>query len=188
MSIIKYKDTMTRILLTIFIFSFVSSVNSQTDIKDYNLLDIILPTLAKEGHLYIYEDPSAFVDKRNFFTKSFLCDYTHPTIGVDSKKIRRLIKKLDFNYLSSQESKFYKWDLTKIKFPVTKYIGNPLNNFDKIRRLKISRPIYSEDLKIAFIYYQDICGYIGCGSASVIVLKKHNGRWKKYLTIPIFIS
>lgn len=179
---------MTKTILKIILLLCLSNMNAQQKNEDYKLLDIILTTKTKENKLHIYEKPSDFINKETFFSKDFLIDYTHPTIGVDSKKVKKLIKKLDFNYLSNQKSEVDYWDFSKISISIFKYVENSSNQFDKIRRLKVSRPIYSKDLKMAFIYYEDICGYIGCGSANVIVLKKCNGTWKEYVTIPIFIS
>ena len=41
---------------------------------------------------------------------------------------------------------------------------------------------------MAFVYYEDICGFPDCGSSSVGVFKRCKGKWKLYLTIPLSIS
>lgn len=179
---------MKNIIYTIILFFSTCNIYSQNKSEDYILLDKIVPTLVKTGKINVYEKQSNFVNQEKFFSEIFLRDFTHPTIGVDCKKVKKLIKILDFKYLSQQKSEAGNWDLSKSKNSITKYIGDPTNQFDKVRRFKISKPIYSVDFKMAFIYYEDICGFIDCGSANVIVLKKSNGKWKIYLTIPIYIS
>lgn len=165
-----------------------NNMNSQNSSDDYILLDKVLQLFIKNDKVYLYEESSVFVNQEKFFSKAFLNDYTYPTIGVDSRKVKKLIKKMDFNYLSKQKKVVDNWNLSKSKYNIIKYIDNPANHFDKIRRYKISKPIYSKDFKMAFIYYEDICGYIDCGSTNVIVLKKCNDNWELYLNIPISIS
>lgn len=179
---------MKKITTALILFFCICHTNSQNKNEDYLLLDEVIPTLVKKGELYIYEKQSDFVNQKKFFSKTFLYNYTYPTIGVDNKKVKKLIKKLDFENLSAQKMMVDNWDFSKSKYSIIKYDENPSNQFDKIRRFKISKPIYSEDFKMAFIYYEDICGFIDCGSANVIIFKKCNNTWKLYLTIPIYIS
>ena len=179
---------MKKILCTIILFFYFYNVNSQISSEDYILLDTFFSTLDTKVNINVYENQSAFINQEKIFSKTFLNDYTYPTIGVDSKKIKKLIKALDFNYLAQQKKQVNKWDFSKSKYSIVKYSENSANQFDKIRRYKISNPIYSKDFKMAFIYYEDICGFIDCGSTTVSVFKKCKGKWKLYLNIPISIS
>ena len=71
-----------------------------------------------------------------FLTKDFLLPYTERIIGVNNKKVKKLIKKLDLEYLRNQRKELTNWDFSKSKLPIVKYSGNPSNVFDKIRRYK----------------------------------------------------
>lgn len=179
---------MGKAIYAILLLLFVCKIEAQNNNEDYCVLDGVLPLLIKNSRLNVYEKASVFENQEMFFSETFLKDYTYPTIGVDSKKIKKLIKKLDFDYLSRQKRENIDWDFSKLNYPIVKYFENPTNQFDKIQRYKISRPVYSKNRIMAFVYYQDICGFIDCGSANVIILKKRNGKWKVYLTIPIRIS
>jgi hypothetical protein len=179
---------MRKIISAMILFLSICKADAQNNNEDYFLLDKFITDVIKTEKVYLYEKQADFVNKEKFFSKAFLSDYTHPTIGVDSKKVKKLIKELDFDYLSQQRNETTNWDFTKSKLSIIKYVENPTNQFDKIKRYKISRPIYSKDSKMAFIYYEDICGFIDCGSANVSIFKRCKGKWELYVIIPIYIS
>lgn len=179
---------MKKTLYIIIFFSSLYNLYPQSTSEDYVLLDTFFSSLVTKDNINVYEKSSFFIGQEKFFSKAFLNEYTHPTIGVDSKKVRKLVKTLNFNYLAQQKSQVTNWDFSKSKYSIVKYIENPANQFDKIRRYKISKPIYSKKFKMAFIYYEDFCGFIDCGSTNVIIFKKCKGKWKLYLNIPISIS
>lgn len=182
------RKTMKKILHITFIFFCITKVSSQNYDEDYVLLDRLIEFINKENNISIYEKPSIFLNQESFFSESTFETYTYPTIGVDCRKVKKIINFLDFKYLANEKIQTNNWDFSKIKHSVILYSDNPSNFFDKIRRFKISKPIYSEDKTIAFIYYEDICGYIGCGSGNVIIFRKKCGKWKKYIYLPIWIS
>ncbi|HNP34025.1 MAG TPA: hypothetical protein PKN96_12095 [Flavobacterium sp.] len=179
---------MKNTIYTVILFFCFHNVNSQNDVTNYILLDNFISTLNPSDNINIYRNPPNFNNQQIFFSKSFLNDYTYPTIGVDRKRVKKLIKVLDFNYMRSQSSSTTDWDFSMSKYSIKNYIENPYNHFDKIKRYKVSKPIFSKDQKWAFIYYEQICGFIDCSSSNVIVFKNCKGKWKLYLNIPISIS
>lgn len=173
------------------IFILFLNVSYSQSKNDYDFLNQVLPDLVGSGHienLKIYERPAKFENQSTFFTQEFLQNYTHFVIGVDEKKVKKIIKILDFKYLSTKNSDEDCWDFQKIKVKLTKYTENPKNIMDYIERFSIAKPVYTKDEKFAFIYYQQICGSPDCGSAAVKIYERTNGKWIYYTQIPIWIS
>lgn len=161
-------------------------IYSQNHKDDYDLLDAFLSNTKNQNNLIVIEKSADFINQDIFFSKNFIKSYTEPTIGVDSKKVKKLIKKMDFEFLRTQKRTSFDWDFSKSMFKVVKYKSNS-NSSDPTKVYNISCPVYSKNYKLAFIYFQEFCG-IDCGSTNVMVLKKCAGKWKVYLTLPVSIS
>lgn len=135
--------------------------------------------------LTIYNKQIAFEKQNEFFTKSNFTNYTLPTLGVDSKKVKRLIKKVDFNYLQSIQQDLDYWNNSLIKN--AKFSSEITQN--KKETFQISKPVFSKSSKYAFVYYVKDCGYLDCSSTSVIIFKRcSKGKWKFFTQMPITIS
>ena len=157
---------------------------------EYELLNEVIPSLfnlVKVDTITIYENQIEFPNQQEFFTKEFLTNYTFPTIGVDSKKIVKLINELDFEYLAQQRQKIKKWEVSKFNYAVKFSVAK-----DKTQKLyRVSPPIFDEREKWAFVYYEELIvngNYTDSGSGTVKVYEKKRGKWKFYAQIPIFIS
>ena len=173
----------------IIIFFLNNSYSQSTN--DYDFLNQVLPDLVRSKHienLKIYERPAKFENQSAFFTEEFFQNNSYRVIGVDEKKVKKLIKILDFKYLSNQNRDEEFWNFEKIKVTLTKYTENSKNVMDYVERFSIAKPIYTKDKKFAFIYYQQICGGPDCGSATVKIYKQTNGKWNYYTQIPLWIS
>ena len=174
-------------LIIIFFLNFSYSQST----NDYDFLNQILPDLVGTRHienLKIYERQAKFENQSTFFTKDFFQNYTYRVIGVDGKKVKKLIKILDFKYLSNQKREEEFWDFEKINVTLTKYTENPINIMDYVERFSISKPVYTKDKKFAFIYSQQVCGGPDCGEATVKIYKQTNGKWTYYTQIPLWLS
>lgn len=179
-------------ILIIFNFCVVYSQNNSSK-KDVALLNEIISDLIGgklNDTIRIYKTQLDFsvLDKKKFFSEVFFKDYAFPVIGVDNSKVKKLIKHIDFNYLSKQKKDFNEWDFSKLKPTVVQYNESTTNIFDKIRRYQIASPVFSEDEKTVFVYYTIVCGYIDCGYSGVKVYKKKCGKWIYYVQFPLTIS
>lgn len=157
---------------------------------EYKLLNEAIPSLfnlVKADNITVYENQIEFPKQKEFFSKEFLTNYTFRTIDVDSKKVKKLIKKLNFTYLSNQRQKIEKWEVAKINYAVNFSVAE-----DKTQKLyKVSSPIFDESKKWAFIYYEELIvngNYTDSASGTVKVYEKKHGKWKFYVQIPIYIS
>lgn len=157
---------------------------------EYEFLNEVIPSLfnlVKVDTITIYENQIEFPNQQEFFTKEFLTNYTFPTIGVDSKKIVKLINELDFEYLAQQRQNIKKWEVSKFNYAVKFSVAK-----DKTQKLyRVSPPILDELEKWAFVYYEELIvngNYTDSGSGTVKVYEKKRGKWKFYAQIPIFIS
>lgn len=173
------------LILGLLAFS-IQNIFSQNYNDDYILFDKFLSTVSNQTSYVVVEESADFNKQDVFFTENFLQSYTEPTIGVDSKKIKKLIKEMNFNYLKAQKRSSAKWELSKSKLKITKFISSSNSN-DPTKVYNIARPVYSEDLKLAFVYFQEFCG-IDCGSSGVKVFKKCKKGWELYQIIPLSIS
>jgi len=177
-----------KIFLILLLFS-ISNLFGQTN-ESYELLNQIKLNLFNfvEGDtINLYENQIEFPNQKEFFTKEFLTNYTFPTLGVDSMKVRKMIIKLNLTYLSRQYQQIEKWEAGKINYSVR--FSVPQNDVRKL--YKVSYPIFTENRKFAFIYYEKLIvngDYIDSGSGTVKVYQKKHGRWRFYVQIPIFIS
>lgn len=184
---------MRKILTIILFLSSLNNLIAQNNLdEDYLLLKSAIPSIiSKQDNSekpHIDKIPSAFINQEKFFSKDFLINYTYPVPGVDCKKVKKLIKTLNFNYLGIQKRDTIHWDFSKINIRVSDFFYNYNDKGSvKIQQYKISKPIYSQDGKMAFIYYEIVCPF-ECGSANVKVFKKKTGKWVFYLYIPIWIS
>jgi len=135
--------------------------------------------------LTFYNKQIAFEKQNEFFTQSNFTNYTSPTLGVDSKKVKRLIKKVDFNYLQSIKNDLNYWNNSVFK----NVIFSSEITLNKKELFQISKPFFSKSNKYAFVYYVKDCGYPDCNSTSVIIFKRcSKGTWKFYTQMPITIS
>lgn len=186
--VLKY-ITMKRYFLATCTLIFANLLFSQSN-EEYELLNQVIPDLLNiktNDTLNINEDQAEFKDQGIFFSEGFLISYTYPTLGVDSKKVKKIIRSLDFNYLSKQKYNMAKWDFKKINFMID---SSPKKNMVQ-KQYQISRVIFTKEREMAFIYYNDkvfINDYIDSSSTTVKIYKKKKGRWVFYLQIPIWIS
>lgn len=186
---------MKKAAYILFLFHCFLNLYSQTiEDKDYILLNEVLPNLPsikENDSIKMFENSVNFTNQEKIFTKDFFRDYTYPTLGVDCKKVKKLIKKLDFIYLGKQTRNISKWEFSKIEHKIIKYNEKEKNDtFSTIkykRLFGIAKPIYSKDGNIAFIYYEYNCGLL-CGQTGLKIYKKKNGKWFFYVELPITIS
>lgn len=130
-----------------------------------------------------------FKDKDIFFTKAFLENYTYPTLGVDSEKVKKLISELNFEYLSKVQIKCNNpWNFKKLNSNIIEYRDTISSSNNKIVRYQISCPVYSKNKKIKFYYVEQNRGFVGGISSSVFIFKKIKKTWVLYIELPISIS
>lgn len=92
---------MKKYFLTISILFFTNILFSQSD-EEYELLNQALPSLLNikiNDTVNISEAQVEFKDQEIFFSKDFFGRYTYRVAGVAGKKIKKLIRTLDFDYL-----------------------------------------------------------------------------------------
>jgi hypothetical protein len=129
-----------------------------------------------------------FQNQERFFTPNFLSDYTGPTIGVNSDSVRKLITKMDYSYLAAEQRISARWEIKRLSNAKVVYIKDPENLLSGKKHLKIALPVYSEDKKIAFLYYKSICGYMDCSYYGVRVFRKVKSKWKFCVEFPLIAS
>ncbi len=184
--------TSMKKLISIFIFLICASLVAQNkdncDSLDNNIIYDITKTKSSDT-IKIYRQKIAFKDKDIFFTKAFLENYTYPTLGVNSEKVKKLISELDFEYLSKVERKCNnQWDFKDLTSNIIEYRDTLSSLNNKIVRYQISCPVYSKNKKIKFYYVEQNRGFVGGISSSVIVFKKIKKTWVLYVEFPISIS
>ncbi len=175
--------TQTKIvLLSLFCYGFSFAQCNQ----DYKVLNTILYKFSKEGskELHLIENPYSFTNQNTFFTKNSFNDYYSGVLGVDSVALQKMIKTLDFKHLANQKKKIVKWDFSRLPKNIIKYSDDE-KELNGIRRYYFSRPIYSKNKKIAFIYSYKHCGDWDCSSETILVYKKEKSQWVYSMAFPM---
>jgi hypothetical protein len=175
-----------KTITTILLLCIFSIGKAQSPIDDYKLLHKILEiNISQTDSLRLVIEPQDFVNQKEFFTKSFIDDYTYRTIGVDGNKVKKLIKKIDFDFLRAQTRDKVSWNLEKITIPVIQYNKNTEQLYDYKKSIQIAKPIYSKDKKFSFVYVRKNCGFVDCGSTNIYIYEQKGSDWKYYEMIPI---
>ena len=179
---------MRRILLSI--LSIIIYQNSFSQKSDYDVLKALFNDF-NNFHPYdsirLYENPLNFDRQETFFTNESFKNYTYPVIGVDTPKIVKLMKKVNFEFLRNNKRNSENWDVSKLPKNVILYAENSKRELNGKEQYKISKPIYTKDEKIAFIYSYDMCGFMDCSNFNIRVYKKIRKKWVFYAYIPITI-
>ncbi|WP_035747220.1 hypothetical protein, partial [Flavobacterium sp. WG21] len=141
---------------------------SKVDNEDYEVINQITNSLIegrkqlyvkdKDTTIALYKESLIFHDQKTFFTKETFEEYFYTPI--DSVKIKKLIKSMNFEYLANQKREEVNWNLSKFKYPFIKYSES--TPYETIR-FSVSPPIYSKDKKVVFIFFSNPCNYDGCG-------------------------
>lgn len=154
--------------------------------QDYKVLNAILYKFSKEGskELHLIENPYPFVNQSSFFTKNSFSEYYSGVLGVDSVALQKMIKTLDFEYLANQEKKIIKWDFSRLPKNIIKY-SDEEKELNDMKCYCFSRPIYSKNKKIAFIYSFNPCGYKDSSLGTVLVYKKVSNKWVYSMAFPM---
>lgn len=182
------KKTIFIILLSLLYFH----SKAQSNDMDYALLNEVIPSLLdlkKNDTLAIYKKLLDFPERKKLFIKENFLEYKHVVIGdKNKKKIIKIACKLDFKFLSEGQNESHEnWDLSKLHYPFMIFSeNNDVQN--KVKRCAISKPFYSEDRKIAFIYYSQVCNYDNCGASTLKIYKKKKGKWILFVNLPIYLS
>ncbi|WP_017497942.1 hypothetical protein [Flavobacterium sp. WG21] len=188
---------MRAYLIFLFFSLFVNVAIGQTigkvDNEDYEVINQITNSLIEgRKQLYVkdndtavalYEKSLVFKDQKRFFTKKAFEEYFYTPI--DSVKIKKLIKSMNFEYLANQKREEVNWNLSKFKYPFIRHSES--TPYETIR-FSVSPPIYSKDKKVVFIFFSSPCNYDGCGATTVKVYKKVHNKWVWYLNFPITLS
>jgi hypothetical protein len=173
-------------------FSESGTVFSQISIEnDYRLINDIIPQivdLEKNDTVFLYEETLDFKEKKVFFTKNFLENYKYVPLGKNGKKkLKKLIKKTDFDFFIKQNRPISKWNFEQIKY-LKKYELIKFGLINKRKRVGFSLPLFSEDKKTAFLFRENTCNLTECGAYTVTIFKKEKGKWIWYLNIPITLT
>lgn len=184
---------MNKIFLYFFLFSFSYFTNAQNVAEDdYILLNSVLNQLTfikTNDTIHLSENPIKFSKQKEFFTKENFQGYInyHPDLGVNEDEVKKMICKLDFDYLANQKRDTEKW--VDEKFTTNIIVSIPKDTYSKGKMegkmLGISKPIYTKNKKIAFIYYQEsyvFNKYVDSASTTVRAYKKIRGKWV-YITL-----
>jgi hypothetical protein len=170
-----------------------SSVGQSSNADDYILLNSVLKHLTHTNGsetLYIDGQPLGFEAFRQdeIFTKPFFLNLTHPTIGVDTIKVKAIVDKLDYDFLAKQIRENERWDFSKLQYKIIDYSQSKNENLKGQKKFQISKPIYSADKKIAFIQFSVNDGnpYSYSTSMNIYILEK--GNWQYYASLPLAIS
>ena len=90
------KKSINLILLLVLLIS----VNVQSQIfDDYKLLNSVIYHLTntmEHDTIRLYKIPIIFDKQKTFFTQDFFKEFTFPTVGVDSRKVKKLMNQIDF--------------------------------------------------------------------------------------------
>ncbi len=158
--------------------------------EDYILLNEVakcLLTFNGKDVLVIYERPYPFENKDSFFTKEVFNEYLYLPLK-SKKKIKKMIQTLDFKYLvtHNRTDSDWAWDFKRVESNIVKYSGKQ-EDIDGMERYGISKPVYTRDRELAFIYYYKTCGRFNCGSWMLLIFKKCNEKWSFYEHLPMAI-
>ena len=178
-----------HVLILLFICG--SATSQHSDYVNYNVVNTALSELTasinKKDSIRINCYTISFIEQKTFFTKEFLESFTFPVVGVNSAKVKRLLKLLDFKYLRDEKSEIITLDTTKLNYKsVLLFDRNNVNLLDGKKRYMFSEPLFVSNKKIAFISIRIECGYMDCSSTFVNVYKKHGDKWVFYIKIPLY--
>ena len=182
---------MTKFIHVIFIFLICEVALSQkSDHSQYKVFNIVLSELSasidNKDTLRINYKNVPFTRQDWFFTKEVFDSYAAGVVGVDGKKVQKLIELMDFQFLREQKSEVINLDSIKLICKnFTFYDGNNINLLDGKKRYSFAAPSFSKDKKIAFIYIRKHCGHMDCSSDLVRVYKKRGNKWVFYLMFTI---
>jgi hypothetical protein len=177
---------MKKFICPLLLICFMANAQSPTD-SDYKIVDDIIMRLSKyekDEIINLHVIPIVFAGQKSFFTEDVFESYTHPTLGVDTVKIKSLIKLLDYHQLSTQKSGTEKWDVKKFKSIVKAYPDNS-KTLDGNAQYEIAKPIYGNNMSLAFVYVYRHCGFLNCNSGFVKIYSKDNSHWQYYATMPL---
>lgn len=171
-----------------------TSISCQSARVEYNFINEALPdalNLTSTDSILLNSKIQSLttlsINGQRFFSREFLENYTHPTLGTNPEKIKKLIAELDFEYLSKVKHKQTTWNIKHLNYGIIK-IDDPKKHFPKFKTIyELSMPVFTKDKKTAFIYYGYSCG-VDCAQGSVRVYKRIVNRWVFYVEIPIYIS
>lgn len=180
--------------IAFFIF-LISSGSYGQSYKDEKLLNDIIPYVVNRVEptvtYYIEDKPCTFFNQQRFFTKEHFKLFTQPLLGLNNtrgkriqkKRIEKLLKELDFEYLANYKSDTTNWNLTNVKH------GQIVEKVISGGYCEIARPVFSKDNKYLFIYFQRShkasSGASTFGSSNVAVFKMKRNKWKFYTYIGI---
>lgn len=173
----------------IFLFLFLINLSySQIDNEsfDYKLFSSLINDLTNKkinDSIFLYEETIAFDNQEKFFSKENFKEFTYPIIGVNNKKVKKLLCKLNFEELANE--KYANEKLIKENLNKTIQLYDSKTNLKRRTRYKIAKPIFSKNNKYLFIYYEESCGFLCGGSTNVKVYKKNRAIWEFYLYMPI---
>ena len=156
--------------------------------RDQELLNQVIPDLTGSNNhdtINLHKNVLVFHHQEKVFTKEFFGRYTYRVLGVDSARVKKLIRKLDFVYLQQQKSSDSLWDFSRLPYKLVVYSNDGSNGLKYEHFLKIAKPIYSEDEKFAFVYCIYTSIYGGCSNYSLKVYKKIKKNWQPYVYIPM---
>jgi hypothetical protein len=161
------------------------SCYAQQTQSDEKLLNDVVPYLVNRieatATYYIEEKPCVFFNQQKFFTEPNFEFFTHKRLGSDSCAVKKLLRKLDFDYLANYKPDTTKWNLTNVKHKQIVEKGV------KGGYCEIAKPIFSKDNKYMFIYFQRShkasSGASTFSSSNVAVFKKKKNKWIFYTYI-----
>jgi hypothetical protein len=179
---------MKKIIIIIILLSNAANAQEPLDYKLMNCVFTNLLNVDKNDTIIVTETPLAFTDQADFFTYQNFEAYTHPILGVDTVKIKSLIKILDFKALANQQVNNEKWNFKKFKYKIVSYKNGETQTLEKRVRYDIAKPIYANSRNIAFIYFYNYCGAYNCSSSTVKIYVMKRGKWVYYTQMPITIS
>lgn len=178
---------MKKLILIYFFFQ--SGICIGQSEQDYYFLNSVINDLTAMSHsdtILLDESVIEFTDQKTFFSMENFTEYTFPTLGVDSKKVKKMLTKLDYAYLANQSHGYDKWEINKFKVKV-KYSDKNDKLSLQHQQFSISLPIFTKDNCFAFIYYRSSCGR-ECGYYTAVnVYKKIRGKWKYYVHFPLTV-
>lgn len=182
------KTIFSLFVVTLFPFT----IFSQTSIdNDYKFINDIIPQIVelyKNDTVFLYEETLDFKDRKLFFSKNFLEKYEYVPLGINGKKkLKKIIRKTDFNYFIKQNRPISKWSFDQIKY-LKKYELSKFGLVNERKRVGFSLPLFSEDKKTAFLFRENTCSLTECGAYTVSIFKKEKGKWIWYLNIPITLT
>lgn len=168
---------MKNIFLILEIITFLNIGYSQNIIiSDYSIINVIgkdLKSIDKNPYIQLTESSISFTNIETFFEFEYLESLISSTPYI-SNHSKCSLRKLNLEYLRNQKRINEKWDFSKLDNKSVKIFDGSLKNDQKY---EISKPIYSEDNKFAFVYLKSSSKVIFSGETTIYFLKIKNGKW-----------